>query len=125
VLQVAQAAVDAWPVTEAKSALKHSLARVLPQGMIYRPKSAFADPAGELFYKETFLQHLRATTQESSPRAGFIQTTYVKESCDLLRRRRQLPAQTLNLLWAIVFTDRWYRTATPGSSAVGLEVASQ
>lgn len=118
VIQVAQAAIDAWPVSEAKSPLKHSLAKVLPQEMIYRPKSAFADPAGELFFKERFLRHLRATTEESSPLSGFIQTKYVKESCELLSRRRRLPPQTLNLLWAIAFTDRWYRTATPGSSAV-------
>lgn len=122
-IHVAQAAIDAWPVTESKSPLKHSLSKVLPREMIYRPKSAFADPAGELFFKEGFLQHLRATTEDSSPLAGFFQTKYVRESCDLLRRRRRLPPQTLNTLWAIAFTDRWYRTATPGSAAVGPEIA--
>ena len=122
-IHVAQVAIDAWPVGESKSPLKHSLSKALPREMIYRPKSAFADPAGELFFKERFLQHLRATAEDSSPLAGFIQTKYVKDSCDLLRRRWRLPSQTLNMLWAITFTDRWYRTATPGSGAVEPESA--
>ncbi len=118
VVSLAKAAIDSWPVTESKSPLKHSLSKVLPAHMVYRPKSGFADPAGEMFFRERFLQHLRATTEEASPLAGFIQTRYVRDCCDLLVRRRHLPAQTLNMLWAITFTDRWYRTAVPGQAPV-------
>lgn len=116
-------AIDAWPTNEAKAPLKYSLARSLPRAMVFRPKSGFADPAGEMFFSERFLRHLRSAAEDSSPLAGFIRTQRIQECCDLLRRRQRLPAQTLNTAWAITFTDRWYRTARPGLPGDGRDVS--
>lgn len=97
-------------MVEAKAPLKRSLARYVPDDMVYRPKSGFVDVKGEVFFSEEFIHHLFAATKSSSPFGHILDRKSVDRVGELLKRKKVLPAQTLNLLWSIVFTDRWYRT---------------
>jgi asparagine synthase (glutamine-hydrolysing) len=96
---------------EPKAILKHSLARRVPRDMVYRPKSGFADPRRRVLYEPVFLEYLRAAGDSGGPIAPLLEKRVLLEACDLLSRGRMLPAYTRNALWAIVFLDRWYRTA--------------
>ena len=60
-----------------------------------------------------FLEHLRACVEPSGPIAHILERKHVIEACDLLADGRRLPPLTLSFLWTAVFTDRWYRTASP------------
>jgi hypothetical protein len=84
--------------------------------MVYRPKSGFVDPKAEaVFVSAEFLDYLRASAEPSGPISNFLEMGPLLKSCDLLARKKRLPRQTLTVLWAIVFMDRWYRTALPAS----------
>ena len=96
---------------EAKAALKKSLSRHVTGEMVYRPKSGFFDQKGEVFFSDEFIEYLFSAVESSGPISDVLERKPVTRACNLLARRKALPAQTLNLLWAIVFTDRWYRTA--------------
>lgn len=100
-----------WQMDEPKAPLKKSLARHVPRDMVYRPKSGFLDPKGDVFYSAEFINYLRDAAEPTSPIAHLLMRKPLLKACQLLARKRTLPPQTLNLLWAIVFTDRWYRTA--------------
>jgi asparagine synthase (glutamine-hydrolysing) len=103
-----------WHMDEPKSPLKRSLARHVPRDMVYRPKSGFADPkADDVFVGSEFVDYLRCSTEPSGPISDFLEMRPLLKSCDLLARKERLPKQTHNVLWAIVFMDRWYRTSLP------------
>lgn len=106
-------AAEEWEYSEPKAPLKHSLAQHVPHAMVYRAKSAFTDPKATLFSEPRFCEMLRATVDPAAPLAGLLVGDRVARACALLNERVPLPSQTLNLLWAAVFTDRWYRTALP------------
>ena len=114
VLATAMASTAAWQLETPKAPLKRSLARHVGPEMVYRPKSGFVDPRGKVFHDPEFVAHLRAAGEASSPLHGFVHAAPVRRLCDRLHRRRPLPAQTLNAAWALVFTDRWYRTCDRG-----------
>lgn len=100
-----------WQMDEPKSPLKKSLARHVPHNMVYRPKSGFVDPRGDVFFDGEFIEHLRSTCEPTGPIAHMLEKKPILNSCELLARRKVLPVQTLNFIWAVVFMDRWYRTA--------------
>ena len=100
-----------WQMDEPKAPLKKSLARHVPHNMVFRPKSGFVDPRGKVFFDEEFIEHLRSKCEPTGPIAHMLEKKPILKSCGLLARSKPLPAQTLNLIWAVVFTDRWYRTA--------------
>jgi asparagine synthase (glutamine-hydrolysing) len=102
--------VPYWQMDEAKAPLKKSLARHVPRDMVYRPKSGFIDPRVEVFFSEEFISYLCAAAEPTTPIANLLKRKPLLKACQLLARKRTLPAQTLSILWAIVFTDRWYRT---------------
>jgi hypothetical protein len=103
-----------WHMDGPKSPLKRSLARHVPRDMVYRPKSGFVDPkADDVLVSSEFVDYLRSSAEPSGPIASFLERRPLLKSCDLLARKAKLPKQTLNVLWAIVFMDRWYRTALP------------
>ena len=95
---------------EPKDLMKESLARNIPSKMVYRPKSGFTDPKSLVFYNPQFVDYLRSSIDQSSPTASLLNPKYIHKAIDLLNKKLLLPAQTLNCLWAITFTDRWYRT---------------
>lgn len=97
-------------LNEPKAVLKKSLAQYVSADLVYRPKSGFVDPRAQVFYSSEFRSYLAAVTDQSSPLTGILDHAKIKFACDLLAKQRAIPIQTLNLLWAIVFTDRWYRT---------------
>jgi asparagine synthetase B (glutamine-hydrolysing) len=107
----ALASIPHWQMEEPKAPLKRSLARHVPHDMVYRPKSGFIDPKDEVFFSAEFIEYLRSAAETASPIAQMLVKNPLLKSCQLLMDKKKLPAQTLNLLWAIVFTDRWYRTA--------------
>lgn len=100
-----------WQMDEPKAPLKKSLARHVPRNMVFRPKSGFVDPRGKVFFDEEFIEHLRSTCEPTGPIAHMLERKPILKTCGLLARNKALPAQTLNFIWAVVFTDRWYRTA--------------
>jgi asparagine synthetase B (glutamine-hydrolysing) len=111
VVSLALAAIRTWRVGEPKSPLKQSLAKYVPREMVFRPKSAFADPQPRLFRTPAFIEMLCQSASDSAPLCDLVVKQRIREACDLLGKDKCVPSQTLNLLWAIVFTDRWYRTA--------------
>lgn len=110
-VSTALSSIPDWQMVEPKAPLKNSLARHIPHNMVYRPKSGFVDPRGRVFFDKEFIEHLRATCESTGPIAYMLEKKPILKSCELLARNKALPVQTLNLIWAIVFTDRWYRTA--------------
>jgi hypothetical protein len=79
--------------------------------MVYRPKSGFVDPSNRVFFDAQFIDYFRAAAEPTSPIASVLNRKPLLKTCDLLSRKNNLPDQTLNCIWAITFTDRWYRTA--------------
>jgi asparagine synthetase B (glutamine-hydrolysing) len=112
VVSLALAVVRAWRVWEPKALLKQSLAKHVPSEMVYRPKSAFADPLSRLFRTPVFIQMLRECAGDTGPLRDLLVKRRIQEACRLLGMEHSIPSQTFNLLWAIVFTDRWYRTVS-------------
>lgn len=110
IVSLAIASIPYWQMDEPKAPLKRSLAKYVPHKMVYRPKSGFDDPHGHIFFDSGFIAYLRAAAESSSPIASILKIKPLLKACDLLFHRRKLPYQTLNCLWAITFTDRWYRT---------------
>jgi asparagine synthetase B (glutamine-hydrolysing) len=113
VVSMSLSSIPYWQMEEPKAPLKKSLARHVPHKMVFRPKSGFVDPRGKVFFDEEFIELLRSTCEPTGPIAHMLEEKPILKSCEFLTRRKDLPAQTLNLIWAIVFTDRWYRTAFP------------
>jgi len=104
------AAAGRWSAGEPKAALKLSLARHVRADMVYRPKRVFLDPARSVFGNPEFAERLRAAIDADGPIAGMLRRKAVLRACGILGKGEVPPIQTLNALWAIVFTDRWYRT---------------
>jgi hypothetical protein len=111
VVSLALAAIRNWRVGQPKAPLKQSLAKHVPREMVFRPKSAFADPQPRLFRTPAFIEMLCQSASDTAPLCDLLVKRRIQEACDLLRSDKRIPSQALNLLWAIVFTDRWYRTA--------------
>jgi len=110
-LSTAMASIFNWKMRTPKEPLKQSLSRYVPRQMVYRPKSAFVDTGFEVFYRNKFIEYLRSAADNSSPIAFALHRKPLIEACDLLYHKKKLPGQTLSCLWAVTFTDRWYRTA--------------
>ena len=113
-VSTSMASISFWKMTERKAPLKESLARHVSRDMVYRKKSGFVDTATPVFFDSTFIEHLRAAAEASGPISSLLKPASLLTACDHLSIGRQLPHQTLNCLWAITFTDRWYRTVQLG-----------
>jgi asparagine synthetase B (glutamine-hydrolysing) len=109
-VQVALSAAEYWMMSEPKEPLKISLARHVPQNMVYRKKSGFVDPKAQVFYQSEFIEYLRSAIDSSGPLADILIHEPLLNVCDLLRKEKTLPYQTRNCIWSVVFADRWYRT---------------
>ncbi len=101
--------------TEKKAAVKAALARHLPPEWVYRPKSGFSDPRGQVFHQPRFLEYLAAAAEPSGPLAPILNRANIQRLIGHLARGKNLPFQTSLCLWSIVFTDRWYRTVIPAA----------
>lgn len=111
IISMALRSTPHWQMEEPKAPLKQALSRRIPRNMVYRPKSGFIDPKGEFFFSAEFIDYLRSAAESTSPIAHMLERKPLLKACDLLVQKKELPPQTLNFLWAVVFTDRWYRTA--------------
>jgi len=111
VVATALSSILYWQMDEPKAPLKKSLARHVPHNMVYRPKSGFVDPKEQVFFSAEFIDYLRSVIEPTGPISHLVEKKLILKSCNFLAHKKVLPPQTLNLLWAIVFTDRWYRTA--------------
>jgi hypothetical protein len=116
-------ATDAWAMDEPKAPLKRSLARSVPPSMVYRPKSAFGDPARRIFRSKAFIEYLLDATSRGAPLEEYLLHQRVRQAAGLLRSGAEFPIQTLNCLWGIVFLDRWMRTVK-GIGAAGVSMGS-
>lgn len=96
--------------SEKKALLKVLLVQHVPREMVYRPKSGFVDIKASVFYEADFIEMLWAATEETSVFSGLVFKSPVRRVCDMLREGKRLPDQLYNCIWALVFTDRWYRT---------------
>lgn len=101
---------------EPKAPIREALARQVPRTML-RPKLGFIHPRRPVFHEPAFLDYLEQSTGDESVMAGLVEPAPLRRALDLLRAGRMLPPQTLNLLWAVTFTDRWYRTVPTGSGS--------
>lgn len=94
-----------------KEILRVALKQQAPAELVDRRKSGFVDPAQSIFLSSQFLEILEAAMEDSAPIGDFLVKRNVARACGALRSGRLLAQQTMNCLWAIAFTDRWYRTA--------------
>jgi len=99
-----------WKMSTAKAPLKALLCEIVPQDMVFRPKSGFVDPRAEVFHDATFLEYLAAVTDDASPIGCLLDRKRIGKLVALLHGDHALPAQTEHFVWAVVFADRWYRT---------------
>lgn len=109
-VSMALSSITRWNMEEPKAPLKKSLSRYVPRDMVYRQKSGFVDPVGEVFFDERFIHYLSSSCDSSGPIAHLLERKSILKACRYLMSGKDLPAQTRNLLWAVVFADRWYRT---------------
>jgi len=108
--------VEAWAAGGAKAPLKRALARCVPAGLVYRPKSPFADPRHTIMRGKTFIGHLRGTVLADGPLREYLVPARFSRAAELLQSGARLPRSTLNCLWTTVFLDRWIRTVHARSS---------
>jgi asparagine synthetase B (glutamine-hydrolysing) len=94
-----------------KEILRMALKRQAPAELVDRQKSGFTDPAQSVFLSDGFLEILDAAMDDSAPIGDLLVKSNVARACRALRSGHLLAQQTMNCLWAIAFTDRWYRTA--------------
>ena len=94
-----------------KEILRMALKRQAPAELVDRQKSGFTDPAQSVFLSDGFLEILDAAMDDSAPIGDLLVKSNVARACRALRSGHLLAKQTMNCLWAIAFTDRWYRTA--------------
>ena len=111
IASIALDAVSFWQMDEPKAPLKRALARYVPTEMVYRPKSGFESDRKEIYFREEFIDYLRSAVEPTSPISHLLREKPVLKACQYLSHKEMLPVTTLNLLWTIVFTDRWYKTA--------------
>ena len=104
-------AAEMWKASEAKASLKCALARQVPAEMVYRPKSAFVDPEARIFFDPVFIGYLKSAIESDGPIASMLDTKRVSQVCGVLEQGHRPAQSILRCLWAIVFLDRWYRTA--------------
>lgn len=109
--EVALKITDCWNIKEPKESLKYSLCKKVSSDLVYRPKSGFSAPASSIFHTEEFVSYLRCLLDNDSDLKTFLCNRFLIKACDHLHKGKPLPPQTLNFLWASVFSDRWYRTA--------------
>lgn len=110
-----------WNMATPKAPLKAILADAVPHDMVYRPKSGFVDPHSGIFYLRPFIEYLNNAVESTSGIGDILNKKFIITASNLLMKGSSLPAQTRNLLWAVVFVDRWYQTfqgaARKGSGA--------
>jgi asparagine synthase (glutamine-hydrolysing) len=106
---------------KAKEILRVALKRQALAELVDRRKSGFVDPAQSVFLSSRFLEILDAAVEGSAPIGDLLVKKNVARACGVLRSGRLLAQQTLNCLWAIAFTDRWYRTSRKRDARSALE----
>lgn len=98
-----------WPTTEPKAPLKAALARQVPAEMVYRKKVGFAESRPKVFDAPEFSDYLQEAIE--GPLSELLNQLRVRSMLSAVRSGDPIPAQTLNFLWSLTFTDRWYKTA--------------
>lgn len=91
---------------EAKWLLKAALARHVPSGMVYRPKSSFVAPMSEAFSSDAFLAAFDNLIGKSQL-SPFLDKKFFQDIRGRLAAKRSLAPQTAHLVWAMVFVSEW------------------
>jgi len=91
---------------EAKWLLKTALARHVPSGMVYRPKSSFVAPMSEVFSSDAFVAAFDNLTGKSQL-SPFLDKKFLQDIRGRLTAKRSLAPQTAHLVWAMVFVSEW------------------
>jgi hypothetical protein len=97
---------------EAKWLLKAALARHIPSEMVYRAKSGFIAPMSEKFKSNAFLGAFDKLLAGKSLLSPFLKMNFLKHVRGRLGAKSNLPPQTANLVWAIVFVSEWLEQVT-------------
>jgi asparagine synthetase B (glutamine-hydrolysing) len=92
---------------EAKWLLKAALARHVPSEMVYRPKSGFVAPMSEKFKSDAFLAAFDKLIAGKSQLSPFLEKKFLRSIREKITAKSILPAQTANLVWAVVFVSEW------------------
>jgi asparagine synthetase B (glutamine-hydrolysing) len=101
---------------EAKWLLKAALARHVPAEMVYRPKSGFVAPMSEKFKSEAFHTAFDKVCTGESPLSPFLEERFFKAVREKLTKEGLLPAQTINLVWAVIFVSEWLDQVTSAAT---------
>jgi asparagine synthetase B (glutamine-hydrolysing) len=100
-----------------KAWMKELLSTFIPPELVHREKSGFIDPSMSMFSSDEFRGALRDATDRHGVAAELLHT---KVWSRWLGRQTiaTLPHGHKNLLWALAFTDRWYRTYSTTSESL-------
>lgn len=110
-VELALNTIDVWSMRTPKHALKVALSRSVPRNLVYRPKSGFVEREPTVFYSGEFKEMLRDSIGKDAPLAPWIKGPAARRLLDELNRGKLFSAQVYNFIWALVFGDRWYKTA--------------
>lgn len=95
-----------------KSILKALLARRVPPDLVYRRKSTFTPPYGELFASPTMQAYLHdVVLSPENALQQFCDMRVVRAMVSAARHAGPLPLDVCEFLWTLVFTSDWIRTA--------------
>jgi asparagine synthase (glutamine-hydrolysing) len=94
---------------EDKALLKSMLCRHLPRELIYRRKSGFRPPMGELLSCEAFQGLIDEALSKNSPLEPVLRVPTCRKIADRARRGRPLAFQAQYFLWLLVFLSSWIR----------------
>ncbi len=105
------------PASESKAALKALLARQVPAGMVYRPKSGFAPPIASALRAAPLAAALQEHVIEGAgPLRPFLSRAVITRLARLAQAGRPLSHTSYNLLWTVLLTSVWLR-AQEGDAA--------
>lgn len=100
---------SAVPDAQAKAWMKSELARYTHRDHVYRPKRGFVEPRMSVFDTSDFRDWLELALRSDLAKE-LLQIGAVRQLLGRTDRLGSLPVGHLNLLWALMFTDRWYET---------------
>lgn len=107
----------AFPEENPKSWMKEQLATHVSHDLVYRPKRGFVEPEMTVFDSTTFREHLEAVLDKDGGAVQeLIDVRAIRPMVNRAGRLGSLPVGHLNVIWSLMFTSRWFETASYASS---------
>jgi asparagine synthase (glutamine-hydrolysing) len=104
---------------EPKALLKSALARELPAGLVYRPKSGFTPHYRRIFSSPAMVQALNDTVLSNNNRLlEFCRADVVRSLVDRASRGT-LNVSGCDFLWSLAFSSIWLQQIREASLATG------